>query len=34
MGCIGMDGLIDKECDWDLGKEHEERIVEGEGELI
>jgi len=31
---IGMDELIDEGCDCDSGKEHEERMDEGEGELI
>ena len=34
MGTIGMDGLIDEGCNCDQGKEHEERMNEGEGELI
>ena len=29
-----MDGLIDEGCDCDSGKEHEERMEGGEGELI
>ena len=34
MGSIGMDGLRDKGCDCDSGKEHEERMERGKGELI
>ena len=34
VGSIEMDGLIDEECDCDSGKEHEERMEGGEGELI
>jgi len=29
-----MDGLIDKGCDCDSGKEHEKRVNGCEGELI
>jgi len=29
-----MDGLIDKGCDCDSGKEHEDRMEGGDGELI
>jgi len=29
-----MDGLIDEGCDCDSGKEHEERMDGGKGELL
>ena len=34
MGSIGRDRLIDEGCDGDSGKEHEERMAGGEGELL
>jgi len=34
VGSIGMDELIDKGCDCDSGKEHEEGMDGGGGELI
>jgi len=34
VGSIGMDGLINEGCDCDSGKEHEERMEQGEAELI
>ena len=34
MGSIEMDELIAEECDCDSGKEHEERMEGGEGDLI
>jgi len=34
VGSIGIDALIDEECDCDSGKDHEERMEGGEGELI
>ena len=34
MGSIWIDVLIEKGCDCDSGKKHEERMNRGEGELI
>jgi len=34
VGSIEIDGLIDKRCDYDSGKKHEEKMEGGEGELI